>query len=89
VRAPAKEFQDMHAPPFVQQESSACSADVNVGQQERMLSLGVGSLLLLNSLLGPKRTRPLSMLVGGGLLYRGWTGHCAGYKALGIQTNCE
>jgi len=77
----------MHAPPFVPHQNSECCTDVNVGQHERILSLGVGSLLLLNSLLGPRRTRPLSLLVGGGLLYRGWTGHCSAYDAMGVDSS--
>jgi uncharacterized membrane protein len=37
--------------------------------------------------LGLFRMRPLSMLLGGGLIYRGMTGHCSAYQALGIDTN--
>jgi hypothetical protein len=81
----------MHAPPFVPRESAvgpSCStAAVNVGQDERLVSLGVGSALLLNSLIGPRRSRPLSLLVAAGLLYRGMTGHCHGYELLGIDSS--
>jgi hypothetical protein len=78
----------MHAPPFVphtQADSSACPA-VNVAMNERLMSIGTGAALLLNSLVGPRRMRPLSFLVAAGLLYRGMTGHCHAYEMLGIDT---
>jgi hypothetical protein len=80
----------MHAPPFIPHESHAHSdsqsADINVAMNERLISIGTGGLLLLNSLVGPKRSRPLSFLVAAGLLYRGLTGHCHTYAMLGIDT---
>jgi len=81
----------MHAPPFIPQDSSAsagrqgCQA-VNVAMNERLISIGSGAALLLNSLVGPKRTRPLSFLLSAGLLYRGLTGHCHAYEMLGIDS---
>jgi len=57
---------------------------------ERLISLGSGSALLLNSLVGPKRTRPLSFLAAAGLIYRGLTGHCHAYEMLGVDSaQCE
>lgn len=53
---------------------------------ERLISIGSGAALLLNSLVGPKRTRPLSFLLSAGLLYRGLTGHCHAYEMLGIDS---
>jgi hypothetical protein len=53
---------------------------------ERLVSLGAGGLLLLNSLVGPSRTRPLSFLLAAGLAYRGLTGHCHAYEMLGIDS---
>jgi len=81
----------MHAPPFIPQESHAPSdsrsgAEVNVAMNERLISIGTGSLLLLNSLVGPRRSRPLSFLTAAGLLYRGLTGHCHTYGMLGVDT---
>jgi uncharacterized membrane protein len=58
----------------------------NVGQTERIVSLAAGSIL---ALLGVGRRDALGLLiggVGGGLLYRGATGHCHTYQALGIDT---
>ncbi len=53
---------------------------INVDVPERILSVTAGSLLFLNGLrhLGWAR-----MAVGGFLLYRGITGHCPGYSAMG------
>ncbi|HVJ67596.1 MAG TPA: DUF2892 domain-containing protein [Caulifigura sp.] len=80
----------MHAPPFVPHQTSLQAAgscpSVNVGMNERLVSLGTGALFLLNSLVGPKRSRPLSFLVAAGLLYRGYTGHCHAYEMLGVDS---
>jgi len=81
----------MHAPPFIPQDHAVQGdlrngAEINVAMNERLISIGTGSALLLNSLIGPKRSRPLSFLVAAGLLYRGLTGHCHGYEMLGIDT---
>ena len=58
----------------------------NVGQTERIVSLAAGSIL---ALLGLGRRDALGLViggVGGGLLYRGATGHCHTYQALGIDS---
>lgn len=56
----------------------------NVGETERWASVAVGSVLLLDTLTG--RRGLLSGLIGGALLYRGVTGSCSCYRALGINT---
>src|SRR5258706_11295930 len=59
---------------------------VNVGEQERWISAGVGALL---ALYGFKRLSPAGILVGTGgvmLLQRALTGHCALYEMLGRNT---
>lgn len=81
----------MHAPPFVPHDSSGHEVaqqcpQVNVAMNERLISLGTSAALILNSLVGPRRTRPLSFLMAAGLLYRGLTGHCHSYEMLGIDT---
>jgi hypothetical protein len=81
----------MHAPPFVPHESNTqrslqSDPQVNVAINERLISIGTGGVLLLNSLVGPRRSRPLSLLVAAGLLYRGLTGHCHAYEMLGIDS---
>ncbi len=67
----------------VSSKNQACPMK-NVGMDERHVTLVLGGAL---AALGLFRMRPLSLLLGGGLIYRGMTGHCAAYQALGIDTN--
>ena len=58
----------------------------NVGRVERLLSnLGGGILLGIGAKRGGAAGLALAGL-GGALLYRGVTGHCRGYAALGVTT---
>ena len=62
---------------------------VNVGDVERMLSAVGGGVL---AAYGMARGDGIGLLVaagGGALLYRGLTGHCHLYGALGINTSDE
>lgn len=62
---------------------------INVGRSERMASVAAGSLL---AMLGIKRRSMTGLLVagvGGALAYRGVTGHCRMYEALGLDTAHE
>jgi uncharacterized membrane protein len=56
----------------------------NISETERLVSTMGGAALIANSLAG--RLRPISLLAGSALLYRGWSGHCTAYKALGINS---
>jgi uncharacterized membrane protein len=59
--------------------------DTNVGEAERVASALGGALLTVYGL----RTAPRGLLLaalGGALLYRGLSGHCAVYQALGVST---
>jgi uncharacterized membrane protein len=56
------------------------SNDVNVSDEERMLSAVTGGLMLTQALMGNRN--PLKMAAGGFLLYRGLTGHCSAYSAI-------
>jgi uncharacterized membrane protein len=58
----------------------------NVGGTERKVSLVTGSILALLGI--AKRDLPGAVIaaVGAGLVYRGATGHCHTYEALGIDT---
>lgn len=59
---------------------------VNVGAGERWASVIAGGAL---ALLGLKRRTPMGYamaLLGGDLVYRGATGHCRFYQALGVRT---
>lgn len=59
---------------------------INVGQTERMISVGLGAFLLssgLNNLVKHPIKGLLRTAIGGVLLYRGATGHCPVYASLG------
>jgi uncharacterized membrane protein len=59
---------------------------VNVGDLERVLSLLAGGALALYGL--RRSFGYLALVAGGGaLIYRGFTGYCAAYKALGVNTS--
>jgi uncharacterized membrane protein len=65
----------------------ACSSTgMNISSAERAISWGVGGALLLFGLARMRTDALLIMLGGGALVYRGLTGHCYGYEALGIST---
>ena len=66
----------------VAKQGGSCS--VNVGMDERHVTLVLGGML---TAMGLMRFRPLTALLGGGLIYRGMSGHCSAYQALGINTN--
>ncbi|HET9097305.1 MAG TPA: DUF2892 domain-containing protein, partial [Candidatus Baltobacteraceae bacterium] len=58
----------------------------NVGAIERWISVGLGGLLLLGAI---RRRDILGAAAGAGaavLLYRGVTGYCPAYGALGVDT---
>ena len=66
-------------------EASALQA-VNVHSKERMASLALGALSLAYAMARrSSRTRLLAAL-GSALVYRGMTGHCHMYQALGVST---
>ncbi len=58
----------------------------NVGSLEGALSVGMGVLFVIAAVF-PRSIKQLVLLsLGGGLLYRGMTGHCEVYRAMGIDT---
>lgn len=59
----------------------------NVGRQERTLSIVGGAALLLASFAGRGWGRIAGILTGGALIYRGSSGYCPAYKALGINAD--
>jgi uncharacterized membrane protein len=77
--------------PEVQQKASDALATIqqrlpgspNISSDERTLSMVGGGAL---ALYGLSARSPLLALVGGYLAYRGLSGHCAVYKAMGIDT---
>jgi uncharacterized membrane protein len=68
-----------------QQHTRVISYPRNVGDLERGLSLIAGGALVLYGLRRSMGNLAL-MLGGGALIYRGLTGYCAAYQALGVNT---
>jgi uncharacterized membrane protein len=62
-------------------------SEQNVSDGERWFSMIAGAALAAAGLSGRGKTSWLTALVGGGLIYRGVTGHCHTYAALGIDTS--
>ena len=58
----------------------------NVGLQERLFSLGAGGSLALAGLFRGRLSGAAAMIAGASLVYRGMSGHCHVYDALGINT---
>ncbi len=61
----------------------------NVGSLEGALSVGLGVLCVIAAVLPRSLKQLLLLSLGGGLLYRGMTGHCGVYRAMGIDTADE
>lgn len=59
---------------------------INVGQAERWASIFGGAALVVSGLMRRNRGGLMLAGVGGGLLYRGLTGHCTVYQALNVNT---
>lgn len=59
---------------------------VNVGETERLASVMGGSVLALLGLMRGGLTGSALAIGGGALVYRGITGHCEAYHAMGIDT---
>ena len=62
------------------------ASEVNVGGIERVVSMVAGATLAVAGL--QRRTLPgaVAAVLGGALVYRGATGHCSAYEALGINS---
>jgi uncharacterized membrane protein len=66
----------------IQVQSVGSSLKLNVGTMERIISVVGGSYLLVN-VLAKKEINVAKTLAAAFLLFRGVTGHCPGYKAIG------
>jgi uncharacterized membrane protein len=62
---------------------SAGNSSVNVAMPERIISVATGSILFLK---GIRKFSLLQMAAGGFMLYRGITGNCAAYRAMGVPS---
>jgi hypothetical protein len=58
----------------------------NIGEAERWASIVGGAVLIVGGLLRGNSRGALAALIGGGLFYRGVSGHCLLYELLGIST---
>ncbi len=71
------------------QGDSGCSIHgcENVGSTERIVSAGLGGLLVASGIFRGRLPGLLLTAAGASLLYRGISGHCALYQQLGLNTN--
>ena len=67
-------------------EEQARHDEPNVGDIERTISALIGGGLLFRSVLRPSWRSVLPALLGMALVHRGFTGYCAGYARLGVDT---
>ncbi|MES2569193.1 MAG: YgaP-like transmembrane domain [Verrucomicrobiota bacterium] len=58
---------------------------MNVSDNERMISGGIGAGLIAMALSGSGFSKWLVMLLGGALIHRGLTGQCALYQHLDVD----
>jgi uncharacterized membrane protein len=72
-----REHEDAHHP----------TSGINVGEVERWASAIGGTLLVAHGLRRGSFGGLALALIGGGLVYRGVTGHCEVYQALNIDTS--
>lgn len=70
-----------------QQQGWSGAGEQNVGSSERIVSTGLGGLLVANGILRGRLPGLLMTAIGGALIYRGVTGSCALYQQLGINTS--
>jgi len=71
--------------PFGWHESGDRNGQVNVGRTERWLSMIAGGALAALALKRRTRTSGAAAIAGAELIYRGATGHCHLYQALGVN----
>jgi len=71
--------------PFVWHEDQDLNTQVNVGRIERWLSFIAGAALTTYAIKRRTTASGSAALAGAGLMYRGATGHCHVYEALGVN----
>jgi len=67
-------------------DPSDASTEVNVGSTERWISAIAGGAIAVAGIRSRSLLGLAAAAAGGALVYRGATGHCSGYAALGINT---
>jgi len=68
------------------QQQRPATSKINVGENERNVSMAAGAILTLQGLSRGTLVGWATAAVGGFMLYRGATGHCAMYEAMQIDT---
>jgi uncharacterized membrane protein len=83
---PARTAHEQYARHLGGRPSPFDGSTINVGDTERKVSLASGAILAGLGLARRDLPGLLIAALGGGLLYRGATGHCHTYEAFGIDT---
>jgi len=78
---------DQHGPTAAKNRSVA--PRVNVGNAERQISLATGAVATILGLVRRDLPGLFMAALGAGLVYRGASGHCSVYGALGIDSRAE
>lgn len=73
--------------PFQARGEESEGSSINVGPTERVVSTVAGGLIAVAGLSRGSLPGLLLAAVGGGLAYRGVSGHCPAYESLGINTS--
>lgn len=82
--------QDQPRQEAMQQPAAGAACGVNVGDLERVVSIVAGGGMALAGLRQLDSLRGMILAVcGGGLVYRGVSGHCKTYELLGMSTATE
>jgi uncharacterized membrane protein len=68
------------------QRGMQCTSGINVGLWDRWLSMAVGTVLATKGLFRRWPGGLVLTLGGGYLVYRGWTGRCSTYRAMGVES---
>ena len=68
------------------EETEGNASDVNVGQAERLACAVGGAALVVAGLKKQNLAGAALALIGGGLAYRAWTGHCSLYESMSLST---
>ena len=76
-------------PKSLSSSRSITEPSVNVGEQERIACAAAGVVVAGFGIFGRNAATPLLALLGGYLIHRGITGHCAAYEQLGLDTNAR
>ena len=78
--------QTLSNPPWGSGSTDGRNKELNVGEEERWVSAIGGGALAMFGLMRGGWSGVLLALLGGGLVYRGVTGHCDMYERLNINT---